>query len=124
MYFVDSTATICTDSNGIGLPAPGATLPTAPLVYDPTVLQTKGLDPNNMCVLKGFPTALKSTTSFLFGIWFANATTLYVADEGNGTNTFANGMYTAAARLPRDCRSGSSARLPAHGRWLTLCKQA
>jgi hypothetical protein len=50
-----------------------------------------------MCVLKGFPTALKSKTSFPFGVWFANATTLYVADEGNGTNTFANGMYTAAA---------------------------
>ena len=69
-----------------------ASLPTAPLNYDPTVLQTKGLDPNNMCVLKGFPTALKSKTSFPFGVWFANATTLYVADEGNGTNTFANGM--------------------------------
>src|SRR5262249_30261030 len=25
------------------------------------------------------------STSFPFGIWFANATTLYVADEGNGT---------------------------------------
>jgi len=97
VYFVDSTGTVCTDSNGVGLPAPGASLPTAPLVYNPAVLQTKGLDPNNMCVLKGFPTALKSKTSFPFGIWFANATTLYVADEGNGTNTFANGTYTAAA---------------------------
>jgi hypothetical protein len=50
-----------------------------------------------MCILKGFPTATKSTTSFPFGIWFANANTLYVADEGSGTNTYANGMYTAAA---------------------------
>jgi hypothetical protein len=50
-----------------------------------------------MCVLKGFPTALKSKTSLPFGIWFANATTVYVADEGNGTNTYSNGMYTAAA---------------------------
>jgi hypothetical protein len=49
-----------------------------------------------MCILKGFPTALKSTTSFPFGVWFANPDTLYVADEGNGTNTFANGQYTAA----------------------------
>jgi hypothetical protein len=97
VYFVDTTGTVCTNSNAVGLPATGATLPTAPLTYDPTVLQTKGLDPNNMCVLKGFPTALKSKTSFPFGIWFANATTLYVADEGNGTNTYANGMYTAAA---------------------------
>ena len=41
--------------------------------------------------------------SFPFGVWFANATTLYVADEGNGdnTNTTAtstdNGMYSKAA---------------------------
>ena len=49
------------------------------------MLQAKGLDPNNMCVLNGFPTALKSKTSFPFGIWFANDHTLYVADEGNGT---------------------------------------
>ena len=51
-----------------------------------------------MCILSGFPTALKSTTSFPFGIWFANATTLYVADEGNGTvgKTVAN-FYNAAA---------------------------
>jgi hypothetical protein len=97
VYFVDTTGTVCTDTNGVGLPAPGATLPTAPLNYNPQVLQTKGLDPNNMCVLKGFPTALKSKTSFPFGLWFANATTVYVADEGNGTNTYSNGMYTAAA---------------------------
>lgn len=50
-----------------------------------------------MCVLKGFPTKLKSKTSFPFGIWFANATTLYVADEGNGDNTYASGSYTVAA---------------------------
>ena len=54
-----------------------------------------------MCVLKGFPTtpAKTTTTSFPFGVWFANATTLYVADEGNGTNTFdpASGKFTAAA---------------------------
>ena len=38
-----------------------------------------------MCILNGFPRALKSTTSFPFGIWFANAHTLHVADEGKGT---------------------------------------
>ena len=87
VYFVDTTGTVCTDTKGVGLPAPGATLPTSPLAYnpDPTVIQMDGLDPNNMCVLNGFPTALKSKTSFPFGVWFANATTLYVADEGNGT---------------------------------------
>lgn len=97
VYWVDPTLTICNDTNGVGLPPTNATLPTAPLAYDPTVVQTKGLDPNNMCVLKGFPTALKSKTSFPFGVWFANSTTLYVADEGNGDNTFKNGIYSKAA---------------------------
>ena len=54
-----------------------------------------------MCVLKGFPTALaKNATDasdYPFGLWFANPTTLYVADEGAGDNAFANGSYTAAA---------------------------
>jgi len=53
----------------------------------PAVLQTKGLDPNNMCILKASLPPLKSKTSFPFGIWFANANTLYVADEGNGDNS-------------------------------------
>jgi hypothetical protein len=97
VYWVDPTLTICNNSNGVGLPPANATLPNAPMTYDPTVVQTKGLDPNNMCILKGFPTALKSKTSFPFGLWFANSTTLYVADEGNGDNTYANGMYTVAA---------------------------
>jgi hypothetical protein len=97
VYFVDPTGTVCNDSSGAGLPPAAATLPTAPLAYDPSVLQQKGLDPNNMCVLKGFPTALKSKTAFPFGVWFANATTVYVADEGNGDNTFANGVYGKAA---------------------------
>ena len=36
-------------------------------------------------ILPGFPNTLASTsTSFPFGIWFANATTLYVCDEGDG----------------------------------------
>jgi hypothetical protein len=87
VYFVDSTGSVCTYANGVGLPAAGAALPTSPLAYNPnpTVIQSEGLKPNNMCILSGFPTALKSTTSFPFGIWFANPTTLYVADEGNGT---------------------------------------
>ncbi len=100
LYFVDPTLTVCNDNNGIGLPPAGATLPTAPMTYDPTLLQTKGLDPNNMCILNGFPTALKSKTSFPFGVWFANATTVYVADEGDGDNTYANGVYTKAQSNP------------------------
>jgi hypothetical protein len=53
-----------------------------------------------MCILKGFPTTLaKSATAFPFGIWFANRTTLYVADEGNGTDTYdgTTATYAAAA---------------------------
>ena len=94
VYFIDTTGKAC--PNGTGLPTPGAQLPTTPLSYDLSTLQADGL-PSNMCILKGFPTALKSTTSFPFGMWFANPDTLYVADEGNGTNTYANGSYTAAA---------------------------
>jgi hypothetical protein len=87
VYFVDPTGSVCTTTVGRGVPAPGAPLPTSPLAYNPnpTVIQTQGLVPYNMCILNGFPDALQSTTSFPFGIWFANATTLYVADEGNGT---------------------------------------
>ena len=102
-------------------PSSGATLPTSPLAYDPTVLQTKGLDPNNMCILNGFPTALKSKTSFPFGIWFANPTTLYVADEGNGTPVKPPRLSTPPPPLKPlpDCRSGFSIPWPASGKWLT-----
>jgi hypothetical protein len=96
VYFVDTTGTAC--PKGTGLPAPGAQLPTAPLSYDPAALQTTGL-PSNMCILAGFPTTLaKSATgvAFPFGLWFADANTLYLADEGDG---YAGGadLYTHAA---------------------------
>jgi hypothetical protein len=86
-------------SGGVGLPEMSATLPTAGIPYDPSRLSSDGVVPYNMCVLSGFPTALKSKTSFPFGLWFANANTLYVADEGNGDNTFSTskGIYTKAA---------------------------
>jgi hypothetical protein len=107
VYFVDSTGMVCHDAtpgsqpaNGVGLPVPGAGLPTSGLTYNPKLVQTTGL-PNNMCVLNGFPTLLANSStgvSFPFGIWFANATTLYVADEGNGTTgkTVAD-FYTPAS---------------------------
>ena len=76
------------------------------------ILAMYELDPNNMCVLKGFPTALKSKTAFPFGVWFADANTLYVADEGNGDNTFSNGMYTVAAG--QKTATGSRGGPPAH----------
>ncbi len=97
VYFLDTSGHACPD--GVGLPDPNATLPSSPLAYDPSLLQTNGLQPDNMCILEGFPTALKSKTSFPFGIWFANPKTLYVADEGNGENTYssATGTYAKAA---------------------------
>jgi len=92
VYFIDTTGHAC--PNGVGLPVPGAPLPTTPLAYDPATVQSTGL-PTNMCVLKGFPTALKSKTSFPFGLWFANSTTLYVADEGTGDLATAGAQTTA-----------------------------
>ncbi|MGA7994848.1 MAG: hypothetical protein WCA28_08040 [Bradyrhizobium sp.] len=105
VYFIDATGfdgngkpLAC--PNGVGLPGPTATLPAAPISYDATKLQTVGVTPYNMCILKGFPTTLaKTATSFPFGVWFADTKTLYVADEGDGTNTFdpTSGKYTTAA---------------------------
>jgi hypothetical protein len=96
VYFLDTTGQAC--PNGIGVPVAGAPLPTWPLDYNPAVLPTAGLTPTNMCILQGFPTALKSSTFFPFGVWFANAQTLYVAQEGDGVNTFSTttGTYTDA----------------------------
>jgi hypothetical protein len=96
VYFLDTTGKACPD--GVGLPAAGAQLPASPLSDDPATLTTTGL-PSNMCILKGFSSTLAktSTNSFPFGLWFANADTLYVTDEGNSTNTYGGGQYTAAA---------------------------
>jgi hypothetical protein len=96
VYFVDTTGKAC--PNGVGLPAANAKLPTTPLTYDPAALQTTGL-PSNMCILAGFPTALAKSANpvaFPFGLWFANATTLYVADEGDGFASDST-LYTHAA---------------------------
>jgi hypothetical protein len=96
VYFVDTTGTAC--PKGIGIPAPGAQLPTAPLSYDPATLQTTGL-PSNMCILAGFPSTpakTATTVSYPFSLWFANANTLYVADEGDGYTGGAD-LYTHAA---------------------------
>lgn len=102
VYFVDTTGTAC--PNGVGTPAPGAPMPTAADEYNAET----GQPSDNMCVLAGFPTGLAksiktpdtgapSNAADFGALWFANATTLYVADSGNGTDTFANGGYTAAA---------------------------
>ena len=95
VYFLDTTGTACPD--GVGLPVAGAKLPTSGIE---ATLSATGLA-SNMCVLKGFPTALSKaatdSSDYPFGLWFANPTTLYVADEGAGDNAYANGSYTAAA---------------------------
>jgi len=96
VYFADTTGKAC--PNGVGVPAAHAHLPTAPLAYDPATLLTTGL-PSTMCVLAGFPsTPNKSATvtAFPFGIWFADAHTVYIADEGDGY-TGGTDLYTHAA---------------------------
>jgi hypothetical protein len=96
VYFLDTTGTAC--PSGTGVPAANAKLPTTPLAYTAATLQATGL-PSNMCVLAGFPSTPNKTATTLaypFGIWFANATTLYVADEGDGY-TGGTDLFTHAA---------------------------
>lgn len=101
VYFVDTTGSAC--PNGTGVPAPGAKLPTDPLSYVASTVATDGL-PSNMCILAGFPTLSNKAkganpVNFPFAIWFANPTTLYVADEGDGsTSGVGTAFYTHAAQ--------------------------
>lgn len=105
VYFIDATGFDANGRplacpNGVGVPKAIASLPATPIPYDASQLQTKGVVPYNMCILAGFPTNLaKKATSFPFGVWFADAKTLYVTDEGDGTSSFdpASGKYKAAA---------------------------
>lgn len=105
VYFIDTTGTAC--PNGVGLPVAGAPMPRSADPYDPST----GEPVHNMCVLNGFPTvaAKKITTPEVGGVanatafggmWFANNSTLYVADAGNGDDTYnsASGTYAAAAQ--------------------------
>jgi hypothetical protein len=102
VYFVDTTGTACPSTSstpGVGLPVAGAPLPTASIAA--TYNSSTGLA-NNMCVLAGFPTVsnkVSSPVAYPSGLWFANATTLYVADEGDGVNTYSatSNTYTDAA---------------------------
>ncbi|HEX2903970.1 MAG TPA: hypothetical protein VHO01_10995 [Jatrophihabitans sp.] len=97
VYFVDTTGKAC--PNGVGLPLPGAQLPTAPLAGgNPEVAAEQAPRPYNMCILKGFPAVPNASNAgpdYPFGMFFAGPHTLYVADEGSGDGP-ANGDYSAA----------------------------
>jgi hypothetical protein len=108
VYFIDTTGNAANGNPkacpaGTGVPAPAATLPTTPISFNAATVQTVGITPLNMCVLNGFPTVLAKNANdaslYPFGVWFANATTLYVADEGAGDNAFnaTSNTYSAAA---------------------------
>jgi hypothetical protein len=103
VYFIDTTGNAANGNPkacpaGSGVPGPAASLPATGLAFNAATVQSAGITPLNMCILNGFPTTLAKTSAAApFGIFFANATTLYVADEGDGTTTFANGTFTAAA---------------------------
>ena len=105
VYFVDTTGTAC--PKGVGVPAVGAPLPISPLSVNLSTLQTAGLS-NNMCILAGFPTVLAKTATAPaapFGLFFANADTLYVADEGDGftgdTTLFTHAAAQTAAGIQK-----------------------
>ena len=112
VYFIDNSGFNASGRplacpNGVGVPSTSATLPTTPIVYDASKVSALGVTPYNMCVLKGFPTNLaKTATTFPFGVWFADANTLYVADEGNGSTT-----YNAASNTFTDAAAQTSAGL-------------
>jgi hypothetical protein len=104
VYFIDTSGSVgnnpkACSTTGSGVPSPSATLPTTPIAFNSANLQADGVVPYNMCVLNGFTTTLAKTTtnSFPFGVFFANATTLYVTDEGDGSTTFNGGTFTDAA---------------------------
>jgi hypothetical protein len=121
VYYVNTSDTPCT--NGVGIPAANATLPTTPLNYS-LPLPSTGL-PNNMCVLAGFPTLSNKNgtpVNYPFSLWFADANTLYVADEGDGTPTYDAPRIPTRTRPHRPTpasKSGSSTQLPGSGNWPT-----
>ncbi|MGB9171089.1 MAG: hypothetical protein WCC35_05815 [Bradyrhizobium sp.] len=105
VYFIDTSGSAngkpAACPTGSGVPSPSATLPTTPIAFNAANLQTQGVTPYNICVLNGFSTSLAKATTpapmFPFGVFFANARTLYVTDEGNGDTTFSGSSFTKAA---------------------------
>ena len=70
------------------------TLPTAATASSTTISILPGLPTGLAKNIVTDPTkpAFLTTDFHPFGIWFANATTLYVADEGDGVNTMDNAL--------------------------------
>ena len=113
-------------------------------VYNNTLYTTKGSGSNGvntvyqvgtagtlptsgaaMSILPGFPTsfARSPTANFYpFGLWFANSTTLYVADEGSGSNSasVAAGSLTAGdlATASGDTMAGLEKWSLINGTWI------
>jgi hypothetical protein len=116
VYFVDPNGS-STNSGGVGLPSSTPTLPDAASWTAPTYStntpplgltgKNPGLTPTNTYILKGFNTALATDasdqTGYPFGLWFANPTTLYVADEGPGDTAYdaTTNTFTGAASSPQ-----------------------
>jgi hypothetical protein len=125
VFFVDTTGNACPSTSstpGVGLPGGGAALPEFSTWTNPpypvpvynaigpgtAAKRNPDMRPDNMCILNGFPTGLATnlttgaypTAFYPFGLWFANSTTLYVADEGNGSlgtiSGTGSGPYTFA----------------------------
>jgi hypothetical protein len=112
VYFADPNGSAAA-AGGVGLPSDSETLPSAsswiPPAYSTSnaalglTAKNPGLAPTNADILKGFPTVLAKgatdASDYPFGLWFASPTTLYVADEGAGDNTFdaTTSTYSAAA---------------------------
>jgi hypothetical protein len=105
VYFIDTSGSAngkpAACQTGSGVPNPSATLPVTPIAFNAANLQTQGVTPFNMCILNGFPTSLAKASSPApmapFGVFFADAKTLYVSDEGNGDTTFSGNSFTVAA---------------------------
>jgi hypothetical protein len=111
VYYLNNSGTPCT--GGVGIPAADQTLPTTDIASSYfSDASAKKPDPDlttdNICILKGFPTALAAnatdTSDYPFGIWFASPTVLYVADEGADDTT----SYDAATHTYTSEAAGTS----------------
>ena len=108
VYFVDTTGNAC--PNGVGLPAPGAPLPTSPLDFDANAATRPPGQPANMCVLKGFNTRWpRATTALPVRHLVRQPGHAVRGRRGRRRHTFdATTADTDGPARRRDCRSGCS----------------